>query len=135
SCTENLVISQLNWIKEVLLAPNDPQLYHHLEQLDIPLPLFGIRWLRLLFGREFPLQDLLVLWDAIFADSSNFELVNYIVVAMLVAIRSHLLSSDYTSCLNLLMRYPASVDISYIIEYALYLKNPNVSLNFIFVKA
>jgi hypothetical protein len=45
------------------------------------------RWLRLLFGREFPLQDLLVLWDAIFAEGENFELVNYIVVAMLIAIR------------------------------------------------
>lgn len=46
------------------------------------------RWLRLLFGREFPLQDLLVLWDAIFADNKSFDLVNYIVVAMLVAIRN-----------------------------------------------
>jgi TBC1 domain family protein 5 len=48
---------------------------------------FCRRWLRLLFGREFPLQDLLVLWDVIFADDENFELVNYVVVAMLMAIR------------------------------------------------
>jgi len=48
---------------------------------------FCRRWLRLLFGREFPLQDLLVLWDVIFAEGENFELVNYVVVAMLMAIR------------------------------------------------
>nr|XP_024215166.1 TBC1 domain family member 5 [Halyomorpha halys] len=83
------------------------------------------RWLRLLFGREFPLQDLLVLWDAIFADSSSFDLVNYIVVSMLVAIRSSLLKSDYTNCLTQLMRYPGSMDISIIIDYALYLKAPS----------
>lgn len=43
-----------------------------------------------MFGREFPLQDLLVLWDAIFAEAeggSCFELVNFVVVAMLIAIR------------------------------------------------
>lgn len=45
------------------------------------------RWLRLLFGREFQLFDLLILWDAIFAEASEFELTNYIVVAMLISIR------------------------------------------------
>ncbi|XP_073984518.1 TBC1 domain family member 5 isoform X2 [Rhodnius prolixus] len=124
SSNENQVIAQLNWIKERLLAPTDPQLHNHLEKFDIPLPLFGIRWLRLLFGREFPLQDLLVLWDAIFADNKSFDLVNYIVVAMLVAIRNILLTSDYTASLTNLMRYPTTVDISNIIEYALHLKNP-----------
>lgn len=45
------------------------------------------RWLRLLFGREFALLDLLVLWDAIFADSDHFDLPNYVLVAMLIRIR------------------------------------------------
>ncbi|XP_049945883.1 TBC1 domain family member 5 [Schistocerca serialis cubense] len=123
--SENEVVAQLNWIRDRLLAPKDPQLHQHLQQLDIPLPLFGIRWLRLLFGREFPLQDLLVLWDAIFAEGQDFELVNYIVVAMLIAIRHQLLSSDYTACLTYLMRYPGAVDISYIIDHALHLKDPD----------
>lgn len=123
--SENEVVAQLNWIRDRLLAPKDPQLHQHLHQLDIPLPLFGIRWLRLLFGREFPLQDLLVLWDAIFAEGQDFELVNYIVVAMLIAIRHQLLSSDYTACLTYLMRYPGAVDISYIIDHALHLKDPD----------
>jgi hypothetical protein len=45
------------------------------------------RWIRLLFGREFPMQDLLVLWDALFADGIGFDLVDYIFVAMLLYIR------------------------------------------------
>jgi hypothetical protein len=45
------------------------------------------RWVRLLFGREFPMQDLLMLWDAIFADSVSFDLVDYVFVAMLLYIR------------------------------------------------
>lgn len=49
--------------------------------------LSGSRWVRLLFGREFPLQDLLVVWDALFADSITLDLVDYIFVAMLLYIR------------------------------------------------
>jgi len=45
------------------------------------------RWVRLLFGREFPMQDLLMLWDAIFADGISFDLVDYVFVAMLLYIR------------------------------------------------
>uniref|UniRef100_A0A0A9ZED7 TBC1 domain family member 5 n=1 Tax=Lygus hesperus TaxID=30085 RepID=A0A0A9ZED7_LYGHE len=126
NANENQVIAQLNWIKEILLAPSDPELHDHLVKLDIPLPLFGIRWLRLLFGREFPLQDLLVLWDAIFAENRSFDLVNYIVVAMLSSVRKTLLEADYTNCLTTLMRYPGVTDISMIIDYALHLKNPSV---------
>jgi len=48
---------------------------------------FFRRWVRLLFGREFPLQDLLVVWDALFADSITLNLVDYIFVAMLLYIR------------------------------------------------
>ena len=69
------------------------------------------RWVRLLFGREFPMQDLLMLWDAIFADSISFDLVDYIFVAMLLYIReaskwqqwssSPLLSLSLSQSLNL----------------------------------
>lgn len=85
--SEIVVVDQLNLIRENILAKEDPQLYKHLSQLDIPLPLFGIRWLRLLFGREFQLQDLLNLWDAIFAEGDHLHLTNFVVVAMLFKIR------------------------------------------------
>lgn len=49
---------------------------------------FFSRWLRLLFGGEFSLVDVLVLWDTIFAKSpQDFVLVNYIFVSMLVILR------------------------------------------------
>ncbi|KAL1452566.1 hypothetical protein WDU94_006784 [Cyamophila willieti] len=125
SCiTDNHVVSQLYYINEHILKPADPALHAQLYNLKIPLTLFGIRWLRLLFGREFSLQDLLVLWDFIFAES--FELVNYVVVAMLVAIRDQILSSDHIECLSYLMRYPPGIDVNSIIEHALHLKYPHL---------
>lgn len=45
------------------------------------------RWLRLLFGREYQLMDLLMVWDALFAEGEHLELTHYIVVAMLIGIR------------------------------------------------
>lgn len=122
--TEVEVISQLNLIRDKILAKEDLHLHNYLLKLDIPLHIFGIRWLRLLFGREFPLLDLLMLWDAIFADSDRFDLPNYILVAMLIRIRDKLLLNDYTTCLTYLMRYPNNVDINLILRHALHMQNP-----------
>lgn len=58
-----------------------------MEKYKSHLSFFFRRWVRLLFGREFPLQDLLVVWDALFADSITLNLVDYIFVAMLLYIR------------------------------------------------
>lgn len=118
------IVGQLNIIREQILSKADPALYNHLLQLDIPLSLFGIRWLRLLFGREFPLQDLLILWDAIFAVDEKFVLTNYVVVSMLITIRDRIVSHDYTTCLTHLMKYPNTIDISHIIKLALHIKSP-----------
>lgn len=111
-------------IYEQLLRYHDPELFNHLQELEIAPPIYGIRWLRLLFGREFSMQDLLVIWDAIFANSLSFDLVDYIFTAMLIFIRDLLLSSDYSSCISHLMRYPAVADVHYLVDLALHLKNP-----------
>ncbi|XP_034117365.2 TBC1 domain family member 5 [Drosophila albomicans] len=118
------VISQLNFIRDQILAKQDQHLHHYLLKMEIPLHIFGIRWLRLLFGREFMLLDLLLLWDAIFADSDRFDLPNYILVAMLVHIRDKLLLSDYTTSLTYLMRYPSYVDVNLVLRHALHMQNP-----------
>lgn len=40
-----------------------------------------------MLGREFPFDQLLVLWDALFAVDPTLDLIDYICVAMLVRIR------------------------------------------------
>uniref|UniRef100_A0A182NKV1 Rab-GAP TBC domain-containing protein n=1 Tax=Anopheles dirus TaxID=7168 RepID=A0A182NKV1_9DIPT len=120
------VVEQLNYIKDKILIKEDLHLHNHLLKLDIPLAIFGIRWLRLLFGREFALQDLLLLWDAIFGEGDELGLINYIVVAMLIRIRDKLIYSDYTTCLSYLMRYPTNIDIALVIRHALHMKSPKL---------
>lgn len=45
------------------------------------------RWVRLLLSREFDLDDTLVIWTAIFADSVNLDLIDSLCVALLTYIR------------------------------------------------
>jgi hypothetical protein len=58
-----------------------------------------LRWVRLLLGREFhSLDDLMIIWDAIFAHSPDLVLVDYICVSMLVFIREQCMHTDTKHC-------------------------------------
>ncbi|XP_015212980.2 TBC1 domain family member 5 [Lepisosteus oculatus] len=118
------VVTKVNRIQDQLIKKHDIELYMHLNRLEIAPQIYGIRWVRLLFGREFPLQDLLVVWDALFADSITLDLVDYIFVAMLLYIRDALIASNYQTCLGLLMHYPPIGDIHALLQKALFLRDP-----------
>ncbi|CAG2103528.1 unnamed protein product [Medioppia subpectinata] len=113
---------KLKMINEQIVKRHDYELYNHLISMEIAPQIYGIRWMRLLFGREFQMQDLLVVWDAVFAD--GFALCDYIFASMLLVIRKLLLGSDYAQCLYHLMRYPSVPDIHYIIHFALHIRDP-----------
>uniref|UniRef100_A0A2C9L1G2 Rab-GAP TBC domain-containing protein n=1 Tax=Biomphalaria glabrata TaxID=6526 RepID=A0A2C9L1G2_BIOGL len=121
----SVIVTKLTRIQDYILKKFDPELHQHLERLEIAPQIYGIRWLRLLFGREFPMQDLLMLWDAIFGDGIGFDLVDYIFVAMLLYIKDNLLTSDYATCLTVLMKYPQVTDVHYFVVKARWLREPN----------
>nr|XP_036852170.1 TBC1 domain family member 5 isoform X1 [Manis javanica]XP_036852171.1 TBC1 domain family member 5 isoform X1 [Manis javanica] len=118
------IVTKVNQIQDHLLKKHDIELYMHLNRLEIAPQIYGLRWVRLLFGREFPLQDLLVVWDALFADGPSLSLVDYIFIAMLLYIRDALISSNYQTCLGLLMHYPLIGDVHSLILKALFLRDP-----------
>jgi hypothetical protein len=80
------------------------------------------RWIRLLFGREFPFDELLDLWDALLAEDPALDLVDMVCVAMLLRIRWQRKSvlpliADSTDILRsdrgeLLVRIDASTQVS-----------------------
>lgn len=80
--------------------------------------------MRLLFGREFHLQDLLILWDAIFAFGRSLKLVDYICVAMLIYIREQLLQMDEMTVMKRLLKYPPVEDITVFVRKAVELATP-----------
>lgn len=75
----------IKWMRVNVLEKNDPEVDKHLNNLNIPLSVIGIRWYRLLFGREVSFGDLLILWDAIFSD--DFKLIKFLPAAMVISVR------------------------------------------------
>ncbi|KAL5635907.1 hypothetical protein ACGC1H_004642 [Rhizoctonia solani] len=88
------------------LSACDPALAARMNELGIEPQMYGIRWLRLLFTREFPWRDALMLWDALFATDPSLQIVPWVCVAMLIRIRNLLIPAEYTDALTCVLRYP-----------------------------
>ncbi|CAA0821463.1 Ypt/Rab-GAP domain of gyp1p superfamily protein [Striga hermonthica] len=117
-----------------LLSIADPSLHAHLVELGVEPQYFSIRWLRVLFGREFSLEDLLSVWDEIFARENvklggamNFEILESargafvcaFGVSMILHLRSSLLATENaTACLQRLLNFPDDVGIEKLLEKA-----------------
>ncbi|KAJ3163738.1 TBC1 domain, member 5 [Geranomyces variabilis] len=98
------IISVCRRVQNDLLRVLDPPLHAHLEKQGIEPQLYGLRWFRLLFGREFALPDLLLLWDGIFAEDANLGLVEWLCVALLKHMRGGLVGADYSTTMHGLMK-------------------------------
>lgn len=81
------IVERSKRIHERLLRQADLELAEHLSAIEVLPQIFLIRWIRLLFGREFPFDDVLSLWDVLFAEDPTLELVDLICVSMLLRIR------------------------------------------------
>ncbi|GAA5865285.1 hypothetical protein JCM3774_004923 [Rhodotorula dairenensis] len=95
------------------LATLDPVLHAAFVRLQIEPQIYAIRWLRLLFSREFPLSDTMRLWDGLFARDPSLQLANHVCLAMLVRVRNSLLRAaveGYGEFIQVLLRYPACDD-------------------------
>ncbi|XP_009419979.2 uncharacterized protein LOC103999834 isoform X1 [Musa acuminata AAA Group] len=120
-----------------LLSIVDHSLHAHLVELGVEPQYFALRWLRVLYGREFCLDDLLVIWDELFSSKNsscidsdaeyNFKVlcsprgsfVAALAVSMLLYLRSSLLATETaTTCLQRLLNFPLKPDMKKLIEKA-----------------
>ncbi|KAI0128947.1 WD repeat domain-containing protein [Xylariales sp. AK1849] len=100
------IVEKSQHIHEVLLYKVDQDLSNHLKDIEVLPQIFLIRWVRLLFSREFPFDQMLVLWDTLFSVDPSLQLIDLVCTAMLIRIRWDLLGADYTHALQLLLKYP-----------------------------
>ncbi|KAJ3704603.1 hypothetical protein LUZ61_008308 [Rhynchospora tenuis] len=121
-----------------LLNFTDPSLHSHLVELGVEPQYFALRWLRVLFGREFNLEELLTIWDEVFeypndtcldlkATNNGFQIfcsdrgafIASFGVSMILHLRPALLATEnVTVCLQKLLNFPKNVDIKRLIEKA-----------------
>ncbi|XP_057806458.1 uncharacterized protein LOC131021327 [Salvia miltiorrhiza] len=134
-----------------LLSIVDASLYTHLVELGVEPQYFSLRWLRVLFGREFSLEELLLIWDEIFAcdntrfmeaddahaesnsgvlDSPRGAFISAFAVSMILMIRSSLLATETaTACLQRLLNFPDDASLMKLVEKAKSLQTLAVDVN------
>eukprot|EP00931_Biecheleriopsis_adriatica_P019295 TRINITY_DN13190_c0_g1_i2.p1 TRINITY_DN13190_c0_g1~~TRINITY_DN13190_c0_g1_i2.p1 ORF type:complete len:705 (+),score=169.23 TRINITY_DN13190_c0_g1_i2:33-2117(+) len=78
----------------MLLRSYDPELARHLQKSELSLFVFVLRWCTVLFAQDATLPDVLRLWDSFLADPSRFEFLVHVCVAMILARRDELLSTE-----------------------------------------
>eukprot|EP00002_Diphylleia_rotans_P030247 TRINITY_DN6202_c0_g2_i3.p1 TRINITY_DN6202_c0_g2~~TRINITY_DN6202_c0_g2_i3.p1 ORF type:complete len:475 (+),score=97.61 TRINITY_DN6202_c0_g2_i3:52-1476(+) len=119
----SIVVRKCQRIHHYHLKSKDPELYAYAESLKIEPQLYALRWIRLLFGREFHIEDVLTLWDGIFSTDIS-SIVDYIAVAMLIYIRREVLGRDYMMTLKRLLKYPPVEDVTMFLKQAKLLRDP-----------
>lgn len=108
------IVAKSIHIQDDLVQRADPELYHTLKENNIEPQIWGIRWIRLLFGREFGFDNMLALWDALFANfeqrpddvEDQLEIIDYVCVVMLLRVKDLIINGDHTDILTTLLNYP-----------------------------
>ncbi|EKE40472.1 hypothetical protein ENUP19_0248G0058 [Entamoeba nuttalli] len=86
---------------------------------DIIPSVFGIRWIKMLFAREFHIEDVVEIWDAIFAYGENLKLVDGVFLSMMLYVRNDIVErDDPTYTLRRLMKFPPVFALRPLIDMA-----------------
>ena len=101
----------------------DYELYQHFKKIGLNCSIFLQRWLKCIFNREFELDEILVIWDAIFATQETkakygLIFIDYLTISMIIRIRSELLQYDQNECFMMLFKYPKIENICDLISFA-----------------
>ncbi|KAK5829789.1 hypothetical protein PVK06_013582 [Gossypium arboreum] len=112
------ILSTLSRLSDLLKA-NDEELWRHLEFTSKVKPqYYGFRWITLLLTQEFNLQSILRIWDSLISSPFGIqEMLLRVCCAMLLCVKSRLLSGDFAANLKLLQHYP-EINIEHLLQVA-----------------
>jgi len=68
-------------------------------------------------SQEFPLPDVLRIWDSLLADQKRFDFLIDLCCAMIMHVRGELLTSDFSHNMKLLQNYPP-IDVRILLRMA-----------------
>ncbi|PNY12743.1 TBC1 domain family member 13-like protein [Trifolium pratense] len=103
-----------------LLKVNDEQLWHHLEfTTKIKPQFYAFRWITLLLTQEFKFEFILRIWDTLLSNTFGVQdMLLRICCAMLLCVKSRLLSGDFVANIKLLQHYPDDINLEYLLQVA-----------------
>lgn len=101
------------------LKEKDEFLYNRIKELDLKPQYYAFRWLTLLLSQEFPLPDVLRIWDSLFADDKRFDFLICICCAMLMILRDEIVNEDFPTVMKLVQNFQTSkVDLQRVLSKA-----------------
>jgi len=101
-----------------LLREIDPPLWLKLEEQKIRPQYYLFRWITLLLSQEFPLPDVIYIWDILLAHNRRSDYLHCVCVSMITLLRERILSSDFGQNVKMLQNYPLDIDIRTIVMRA-----------------
>lgn len=104
-----------------LVEKKDKHVFNRLKEQGIVPQYYSFRWITLLLSQEFPLPDVLRLWDSILSDKNRFDYLIYVCCAMIILVRDEILSNDFEHNVKLLQNFPP-IDIKFVLDRANQLK-------------
>uniref|UniRef100_A0A5B7B1R2 Putative TBC1 domain family member 13 n=1 Tax=Davidia involucrata TaxID=16924 RepID=A0A5B7B1R2_DAVIN len=102
-----------------LLKTNDEELWWHLQFTTKVNPQFyAFRWITLLLTQEFNFHSILRIWDSLLSNPFGVqEMLLRVCCAMLICVKSRLLTGDFVANLKLLQHYP-EINIEHFLQVA-----------------
>ncbi|KAG4977214.1 hypothetical protein JHK84_036915 [Glycine max] len=103
-----------------LLEVNDEQLWRHLElRTKVKPQFYAFRWITLLLTQEFKFESILRIWDTLLSNPFGVQdMLLRICCAMLLCVKSKLLSGDFVTNIKLLQHYPDDINVEYLLQVA-----------------
>ncbi|KAL7719100.1 TBC1 domain family member 5 [Entamoeba marina] len=98
--------------------------YHVLLTKHNVQSMIGIKWLKMLFTREFHLEDSIIIWDSLFAFGNSLQLCDNFFLAMLYYIRNDIMDHDdelYT--MKRITKFPPVENVHNLVQVALNFSN------------
>jgi hypothetical protein len=92
-----MMIRFMRKIKEI-----DPQIEARLVDQDIKPQYFSFRWLTLMLSQEFPLPEVLRIWDSLLSDVTRSDFLIDVCTAMVLLIKDDILTNDFSDNMKLL---------------------------------
>mmetsp|Transcript_2397 Transcript_2397/g.5470 ORF Transcript_2397/g.5470 Transcript_2397/m.5470 type:complete len:772 (+) Transcript_2397:133-2448(+) len=122
------IVTKCENLQQKILKSVDKVLHRHLEDEDVQPTLYLLRWVRLLFAREFHILDVQLIWDHVFALATysprkelELPLMDYFCVAMCLYVRADLLRGDNSTCLRRLLSFPPVGQMATLVQRAVQL--------------
>jgi len=107
-----------------MLSQEDKELYFHLYNVQAIKPhYYAFRWITLLLSQEYPLPEVLRIWDFLFSDTNRFAFLISTCCAMLLLLRDELMAGDFATNMKLLQNFPDRFDVRTVIMRAKKLGN------------